>query len=81
MNHRQQRAMRHGEWKYLKVDEHEYLFNLVKDERERANLSALHPDLFKSMREQYMAWENSVPPIPIDAAVSLGFSYKDMPQR
>jgi hypothetical protein len=33
------------------------------------------------MREQYMAWENSVPPIPIDAAVSLGFSYKDMPQR
>jgi len=81
MNHRQQRAMRHGEWKYLKVDEHEYLFNLAKDERERANLSALHPDLFKSMREQYMAWENSVPPIPIDAAVSLGFSYKDMPQR
>jgi len=81
MNHRQQCALRQGDWKYLKVDDHEYLFNLANDERERANLSALHFDRFASMREQFRAWEDSVPPIPADAAVSLGYSYKDMPQR
>ena len=81
MNHRQQRAMRHGDWKYLKVDEHEYLFNLANDERERANVAAVDPARFESMRSQYLAWEASVPPIPHDATVSLGFSNKDMPQR
>jgi len=81
MNHRQQRALRDGDWKYLKVDEHEYLFNLAHDERERANLAWRHPDRFAAMREQYRTWEYSVPPIPADAAVSLGYSSKDMPQR
>ena len=81
MNHRQQHALRQGDWKYLKVDDHEYLFNLAHDERERANLAARHPDRLASMQAQYRAWEDSVPPIPPDAAVSLGYSYKDMPQR
>ena len=81
MNHRQQRGFRLGDWKYLKVDDHEYLFNLANDERERANLAARDSERFASMRAQYMAWEASVPSIPADAAVSLGFSYKDMPQR
>ena len=39
MNHRGQRALREGDWKYLQVDGHEYLFNIAKDERERANLA------------------------------------------
>ena len=81
MNHRQQRGFRLGDWKYLKVDDNEYLFNLANDERERANLAARDSERFASMRAQYMAWEASVPSIPADAAVSLGFSYKDMPQR
>jgi arylsulfatase A-like enzyme len=81
MNHRQQRGFRLGDWKYLKVDDNEYLFNLANDERERANLAARERERFASMRAQYMAWEASVPSIPADAAVSLGFSYKDMPQR
>jgi hypothetical protein len=37
MNHRGQRALRDGDWKYLEVDGHEYLFDLPADERERAN--------------------------------------------
>ena len=81
MNHRQQRGFRLGDWKYLKVDDNEYLFNLANDERERANLAARDSERFASMRAQYLAWEASVPSIPADAAVSLGFSYKDMPQR
>ncbi len=33
------------------------------------------------MRAAWQAWEASVPPIPVDATVSLGYSVKDMPQR
>jgi arylsulfatase A-like enzyme len=81
MNHRDQRALRLGDWKYLKVDEHEYLFNIKQDARERANLAAKNPERFTALRQQWQAWESTVPAIPEDAAVSLGYSYKDMPQR
>ena len=40
MNHRGQRALRDGDWKYLRVDGNDYLFNIPADERERANLRA-----------------------------------------
>ncbi|MBP6892980.1 MAG: sulfatase-like hydrolase/transferase [Pseudacidovorax sp.] len=81
MNHRGQRALRRGPWKYLKVDEHEYLFDLRADERERANLATREPARFQALREDWLAWNESVPAIPDDAAVSLGYSYRDMPQR
>ncbi len=81
MNHRHQRAMREGPWKYLKVDDHEYLFNLDNDERERANLAKVHPERLTAMREQWINWSHTVPEIPDDASVSLGYSTKDMPQR
>ncbi|MFI5447210.1 sulfatase [Polaromonas sp. UC242_47] len=81
MNHRGQRALRDGDWKYLQVDGHEYLFNLPADERERANLAQREPERLQAMRAAWQAWEASVPPIPEDATVSLGYSVKDMPQR
>lgn len=81
MKHRQQRAFRHGDWKYLKVDEHEYLFNIRYDARERANLATVDPQRLISMRDAWLAWEQTVPGIPNDATVSLGMSIKDMPQR
>jgi arylsulfatase A-like enzyme len=81
MNHRGQRALREGDWKYLQVDGHEYLFNIGRDERERANLAAREPERLERMRAQWLAWDASVPPIPVDATVSLGYSAKDMPGR
>jgi arylsulfatase A-like enzyme len=81
MNHRGQRALREGDWKYLQVDGHEYLFNIARDERERANLATREPERLERMRAQWLAWNESVPPIPADATVSLGYSVKDMPQR
>lgn len=81
MNHRHQRALRLGDWKYLKVDDAEYLFDLSRDERERANLARLHPDRFQALRDAWLAWNDTVPPIPADASVSLGYSAADMPQR
>ena len=70
-----------GRSKYLKVDAHEYLFNISADTRERANLAAREPERLSRMREDWLTWEATVPAIPEDAGVSLGYSYKDMPQR
>ena len=81
MNHRSQRAHRSGDWKYLMVDDHEYLFNIPADERERANLASREPERLAKMRAQWESWEKSIPAIPPDATVSLGFGLKDMPQR
>ena len=81
MNHRGQRAHRHGRWKYLQVDGHEYLFDIPADERERANLGGRMPDKLAAMRQAWLDWEATMPPIPADATVSLGYSAKDMPQR
>ena len=81
MNHRHQRAMRDGRWKYLRVDDNEYLFDIHADARERANLSGRQPERLQAMREAWLAWDATMPPIPADATVSLGYSTKDMPQR
>ena len=81
MNHRDQRALREGDWKYLKVDQHEYLFNIPGDERERANLAQKEPERLAALRAAWLAWDAGMPPIPEDATVSLGYSRKDMPQR
>ena len=81
MNHRGQRALRDGDWKYLRVDGNDYLFNIAEDERERANQAALQPERLQRMRNAWLAWNETMPPIPEDATVSLGYSVKDMPQR
>ncbi len=81
MNHRGQRALRMGDYKYLRVDGNDYLFNISADERERANLAKRMPEKLQSLRAAWEAWDATVPAIPEDATVSLGYSVRDMPQR
>ena len=81
MNHRGQRALRDGDYKYLTVDGHEYLFNISDDERERANLAHNDPARLAAMRSAWETWNASLPSVPDDATISLGYSVKDMPQR
>lgn len=81
MNHRGQRAMRDGRWKYLRVDGIDYLFDISGDARERANLAKREPERLARMRAAWEAWNDSMPPIPQDAVISLGYSKVDMPQR
>lgn len=73
--------MRHGVWKYLRVDGNDYLFDLSQDERERANQAHAAPDRLAAMRSAWEAWNATMPAIPGDATVSLGYGVKDMPQR
>ena len=81
MNHRDQRALRDGDWKYLRVDGYDYLFNLAQDERERANLGPCQPQRLAAMAAAWEAWNAGMPPVPADATVSLCYGDQDMPQR
>ena len=81
MNHRSQRAMRLSNFKYLRVDGHDYLFDLTQDARERANLGKHQPERLAAMRDAWEAWNATMPAIPEDATVSLGYGRADMPQR
>ncbi len=81
MKHRAQRALREGRWKYLKVDEHEYLFDVETDERERANRARAEPERLAAMRARWEAMDATMPSIPADAVVSPVFGPADMPSR
>ena len=80
MAHRKQRALLDGRWKYLRVDAHDYLFDLDHDERERANQATRDPARLNSMRDEWEAWAATMPGIPADARVSLVFGEAQMPR-
>ena len=71
MKFREQKAMRSGRWKYLSLEGNEFLFDLSKDARERANLRHREPHRFTEMKSDYERWEASIPPVPPEAKVSL----------
>ena len=81
MKHRGQRALRKGDWKYLRVDGIDYLFNLQQDERERANQASIRPDLLQALRQDWEAWNLTMPAVPDDATVNLVYSANDIPSR
>lgn len=80
MKHRDQRAMRRGPWKYLRVDGHDYLFNLDGDQREQANLMHRFPERLKEMRKAWEAWSATMPAIPEEAGVWPVYSEDDLPR-
>ena len=45
------------------MDGHEYLFDLARDARERANLVKRFPERLADMRAKYDAWAATMPPI------------------
>jgi arylsulfatase A-like enzyme len=81
MKHRGQRAFRKDQWKYLRVDDYDYLFDLDSDERERANRAGIERARLANMIETWEQWNLTMPAIAPDASVSLGYSVKDFPQR
>jgi len=80
MWHRKQRALLDGRWKYLRVDAHDYLFDIGVDERERANQATRDPERLAAMRAEWERWAATMPGIPEDARVSLVFGEAQMPR-
>ena len=74
---RNQKALRSGSWKYLSVEGDEFLFDLSKDERERANHGKREPKRLAAMRAKFQAWEETLPKHP-DATYSVPASKADM---
>jgi arylsulfatase A-like enzyme len=58
----QQRAMRDGDFKYLKILDNTFLFNVADDPMERANLKVRRKDVYDQMAEQWLAWNATMLP-------------------
>jgi arylsulfatase A-like enzyme len=57
-----QRAVRDGDWKYLRIAGNEFLFDVVQDPRERANLKDRQKDVFDRLKGDWEAWNNTMLP-------------------
>ena len=67
-----QRAMRQGPYKYLKIRENTFLFDVVADPRERGNLKDRRKDVFDRMEAEWHAWNATMLPTIED---SFGETY------
>ena len=64
MYNREQRAIRRQGWKYLKVAEHEFLFDIDYDSRERNDLSRKEPARLAELRAAWEEWNREMLPLP-----------------
>ena len=78
MKYRNQRAVRSGVWKYLSIEGNEFLYDLSRDSRERANLRYREPKKFSELRDAYVEWDRSLPSIPEDAKYYLVYTDETM---
>lgn len=58
-----QRAVRDGDWKYLLINGNAFLFDVVKDPRERANLKDRQPEVFERLKQDWEAWNATLLPV------------------
>lgn len=75
-NHGQQ-AARRGRWKYLKIADNTFLFDVVADPLERANLKNREPETFKALAEAWARWNAGM--LPLDPkSYTHGFTGKTL---
>jgi arylsulfatase A-like enzyme len=59
-----QRALRDGRWKYLRLGGREYLHDLLVDWRERTDYAAEQPERLAQMRADWERWSDGMLPMP-----------------
>ncbi|MFT8612733.1 MAG: sulfatase/phosphatase domain-containing protein, partial [Gluconobacter oxydans] len=59
-----QHAHLDGDYKYLKIGDNEFLFDVVNDPRERSNLKDRKPELFARLKKEWAAWNATMLPFP-----------------
>lgn len=70
-----QRAAREGDMKYLRINGNEFLFNVVDDPLERANLKGRQPDVFQRLLADWEAWDATMlPDGPVMTTGPLGYA-------
>jgi arylsulfatase A-like enzyme len=55
-----QHVARDGDWKYIKIGDQEHLFNVVEDQRERADLSTVYPERFNQLKADFQTWNTNM---------------------
>ena len=68
-----QRAVREGRFKYLRINDNEFLFDVEDDTLERANLRHKHPEVFERLRAAWEQWNAQFLPIT-DEVITHGLS-------
>jgi arylsulfatase A-like enzyme len=66
-----QAAMRDGDFKFLKIRDNTFLFNVADDPMERANLKERRKDVYDRLAAEWNAWNAGM--LPIDPKSSTGF--------
>jgi arylsulfatase A-like enzyme len=68
-----QQAARDGDWKYLKILDNTFLFDVVQDPMERANLKDRYRDVYDRLVAQWNEWDVTM--LPLDPrSFPLGFT-------
>jgi arylsulfatase A-like enzyme len=68
-----QQAARDGDWKYLKILDNTFLFDVVQDPMERANLKERHRDVYDRLVAEWNEWNATM--LPLDPqSFTLGFT-------
>jgi arylsulfatase A-like enzyme len=65
-----QRAIRDGDFKYLKILDNTFLFNVVADPMERANLRERNRDIYDRLVAEWNAWNATMLPEVADSGTN-----------
>jgi arylsulfatase A-like enzyme len=65
-----QRAMRDGDMKWLQINGNSFLFDVVADPLERANLKERQPEVYRNLVNEYEDWHATM--LPEDPAANSG---------
>ncbi len=76
-----QAALRRGQWKYLRINGTEYLFDVVADPQERGNLRTQFPDRFASLKADWDRWNAGMLAYTDDSASWNNKTLKTLPDR
>jgi arylsulfatase A-like enzyme len=68
-----QRAARDGDYKFLKILDNTFLFNVVEDPMERANLKQRLPAIYDRLVDDWHAWNATMLP-ETDESYTIGIS-------
>lgn len=58
--YRDQQAALDGRWKYLKINDNTFLFDIEADPLERANLKERYPDIYRDLKIAYDRWNSTM---------------------
>ena len=72
-----QRAARIGDYKFLKILDNTFLFNVVEDPLEHPNLKERHKDVYDRIVAQWQAWNASMLP-EIAASFTNSFTGEEL---